>query len=608
MIITLALAACSFGGSGATPTASLPPATATPAGPQTLNVCLGSEPSSLYLYGDRSESAQIIRQAIYDGPFDAANYAAQPVIFDGTPTPVVQAVTVHQGDMVVDAEGRVTPLTPGISVRQSGCRDGNCVLAYSGGDLQMDQVSITFTLKAGLSWSDGQPLTADDSVYSFEVASAQETPGSKDAILRTASYTAGDERTVTWTGLPGYVDPGAATRFWSPLPRHAWGGNAAADLLSNPMATQTPLGWGPYAVSEWRPGERITLTRNSNYWRAGEGLPHFATLNFVFIGSEEPTALAALADGTCDMLMPSTGLSSLNAAMGAVMRSGSWLHLDFGIVPQAYDDGFGVYVDRTDFFGDVRMRQAIAQCIDRNALSLSGFVPATYVEPDNPALNAGAASYSFDPAAANALLDQIGWGPAVDGVRTNYTYTGGLAGARLELSLVTADSPDYLAAANAVKSSLDECGVLVNINALPAAEAFATGAGSPIFGRNFDLALFAWPYGDIPACYLYLGEAVPGEDTELNKYGWGGWNVSGWRNAEFDAACQTALNSLPGEAGYAEAQQRAQAIFAEQLPALPLSVPPSLVAVRPDFCNLDGVAGSNILQGLESYGYAEWCQ
>jgi peptide/nickel transport system substrate-binding protein len=574
-------------------------------------VCLGSEPSSLYLYGDTSESAQIIRQAIYDGPFDAVNYALQPVIFENAPAPVVQAVTVHQGDMVVDAEGRVTPLLPGINVRQTGCRDGNCVLAYTGGDLQMDQVSIVFTLKAGLLWSDGQPLTADDSVYSFEVASAQETAGSKDAILRTASYTAADERTVTWTGLPGYVDPGAATRFWSPLPRHAWGGIPTGELAANPGAAQTPLGWGPYAVSEWRPGERITLTRNANYWRAGEGLPNFSTLNFIFIGNNgEEAALSALANGTCDMLMPSTGLKTLQTSgiQGAVMRSSSWLHLDFGIVPQSYDDGFGVYVDRTDFFGDVRMRQAIAMCIDSAALSVSGSVPATYVEPDNPNVNVSAVTYSFDTAAANALLDQIGWGPAVDGVRTNYTYTGGLAGVRLELTLVTADSEDYLQAANVVKSSLDECGVLVNINALPAEQAFATGASSPIFGRNFDLALFGWPFGEIPACYLYLGEAVPGEDVTLNKYGWGGWNVSGWRNAEFDAACKTALNSLPSEASYVDAQMRAQAIFAEQLPALPLGLPPAVVAARPDFCGLDPVAGSNILQGLESYGYAELCQ
>lgn len=564
----------------------------------------------MYLYGDTSESAQIVRQAIYDGPFDLVNYAPQPVIFENAPAPVVQAVTVHEGELVVDAEGRVTPLVPGINVRQSGCRDGNCVLAYAGGDLQMDQVSISFTLKAGLLWSDGTPLTADDSVYSFEVASAPETPASKDAILRTASYTASDERTMTWTGLPGYVDPGAATRFWTPLPRHAWTGIATADLAANPMTAQAPLGWGPYVVQEWRPGERITLTRNTNYWRAGEQLPHFSTLNFVFIGRDAQTAVNALADGTCDLLMPSTGLQTLESAgmQGAVMPDDSWLHLDFGIVPQAYDDGFGVYVDRTDFFGDVRMRQAIAQCIDRSALSINGSVPATYVPAESPYYNAAAASYSFDPAAANALLDQIGWGPAVEGVRTNYTYTGGQAGARLELTLVTADSADYLAAANVVKSNLDECGVLVNINALPAEQAFATGASGPIFGRNFDLALFGWPFGEIPACYLYMGDAVPGEDAALNKYGWGGWNVSGWRNAEFDAACQTALNSLPGEAGYAEAQLRAQAIFAEQLPALPLSVPAAVVAARPDFCNLDAAAGSRLLQAVELYGYAEWCQ
>jgi peptide/nickel transport system substrate-binding protein len=283
--------------------------------------------------------------------------------------------------------------------------------------------------------------------------------------------------------------------------------------------------------------------------------------------------------------------------------------LDFGIVPYGYDDGFNVYLDRGDFFGDVRMRQAVAQCVDRSAFSFDGSLPATYVPAGSPLYNASAASYTFDPAAANALLDQLGWFTGADGVRVNQTYTGALGGQRLELNLVTGDSPEYLNAANIVKSSLDDCGISVIVNALPAEQAFAAGAGSPIFGRNFDLALFAWPFGETPACYLYLGEAVPGENVELSQYGWGGWNVSGWRNAEFDATCRAALSSLPGEAAFAEAHQRAQAIFAEQLPALPLGVPPAVVAARADFCGLDAdaVAGSRFLQSIERYGYAEWC-
>lgn len=608
----LFLASCSFGALGSTPTPSLPPATPTPPGPQTLNICLGAEPSSLYLYADNSATARAIRQAIYDGPFDVADYQSQPVLFESAPAPAVQTVTVREGDLVVDADGRVAPLAPGARVRTAGCRDGNCVVEYAGGELQMDQVSVTFTLKAGLLWSDGTPLTAGDSVYSFQVASAAETPGSKDAVLRTASYSAADERSLTWVGLPGYVDPAAATRFWTPLPQHAWGGTPAADLLSSDMANRTPLGWGPYVITQWLPGQRIELARNPNYAGAAEGLPYFSTLNFVFIGSEASTSLNALADGTCDVLTPSTGLETLESTgmMGGRVPQDSWLHLDFSLRPRGFDDGFNVYADRADFFGNVTMRQAFAQCIDRSELAagLDGAaVASSYVAAGSPQLNASASLPAYDPAAANTALDQLGWLTGADGVRTNVAFPGAAPNQRLELTLVTSDGRIEQLAAQVLQSQLADCGVALNISSLPAAEAFAIGPDSPIFGRNFDLALFAWPYGEQPACFLYAGEAIPGEGAS-NKYGWGGWNVSGWQNAEFDTACQVAQSSLPSEAGYAAAVQQGQAIFAQELPALPLVTPLETWAARPDFCHFEPQAGETWLQGIEAYGYGFWCQ
>jgi peptide/nickel transport system substrate-binding protein len=413
-------------------------------------------------------------------------------------------------------------------------------------------------------------------------------------------------------GLPGYVDPAAATRFWTPLPQHAWGSLAAADLLTSELSTRAPLGWGPYVISQWLPGQRIELTRNSNYARAGEGLPHFSTLNFVFLGSDAAAGLNALADGTCDLLAPSVGLENLESTgmLGARLPADSWLHLDFSVRPQGFDDGFGVYVDRADYFGSAAMRQAFAQCIDRNELAaaLNGAALApSYVPAASPLLNAGAALPAYDRAAANAALDQLGWLAGADGVRINIAYPGALPNQRLELTLVTSAGSEETLAAGIIQSNLAACGVGININSLPATEAFATGPNGPIFGRNFDLALFAWPYGEQPACFLYTSEAIPGEGDD-NRYGWGGWNVSGWQNAEFDAACQKAMSSLPGEPGYLEGHQRAQAIFAEQLPALPLVSPLEVVAARPDSCHFEPAAGEYLLQGLEQFGYGAWCQ
>ena len=616
-LASLLLVSCGSGVPVATPT---PEPTPTPAGPDTLNICLYKEPDSLYLYGDGSQSARAIRQAIYDGPFDLHGYTPQTVILESVPSldnggAGVQPVSVAVGALIVDAGGLVRSLQPGVRVYPAGCKDGNCVVEYSGGEMQMDQLAATFRLNPALSWSDGTPLTATDSIYSFELAAAPATPGDKNKIERTASYTASDERAVVWTGLPGYLDPGYQTNFWTPLPRHVWEGMAAADLLEAEESARRPLGWGPYVIDEWVAGERISLSRNPSYWRAAEGLPYFSNLNFVFLegGAEK------LRDGTCDALLPSMSLgdeaADLQEAGAQVVYSpaGYWEHLDFGIKPLSYENGFNLLQDRADFFGDARMRQALAMCIDRQAMLAEfawgqGSLPNTYLPPGHPLANPDTASYAFDPATGNARLDELGWLMGEDSFRVNESYPGAQQGIALRVTLSTGDSDQDLAIAELIQTSLDDCGIRVEIVSGPANEVFAPGPQGSVFGRDFDLAQFAWPFGAQPACYLYLSEAIPGEDLDVFKYGWGGWNLGGHSSTEYDAACQAALRSLPGEAGYGDAERQAQAIFAEQLPALPLFVPYEAAAARADFCNFSAEAGSELLQGLESYGYAEWCQ
>jgi peptide/nickel transport system substrate-binding protein len=194
-----------------------------------------------------------------------------------------------------------------------------------------------------------------------------------------------------------------------------------------------------------------------------------------------------------------------------------------------------------------------------------------------------------------------------DGLRVNQFYPGAVSNQSLALTLLTADDAESQSIAAILQNSLDDCGIGLEISAGPAEQVFASGPGGAVFGRQFELAQFAWPYGSQPACYLYLSEAIPGQDLTVFNYGWGGWNISGWSDAAYDAACQQAQASLPGEAGYGDAERQAQAIFAEQLPALPLFQRFALVAARADFCGAASDPGSQLVQNLEFYGYGEWC-
>jgi peptide/nickel transport system substrate-binding protein len=138
-------------------------------------------------------------------------------------------------------------------------------------------------------------------------------------------------------------------------------------------------------------------------------------------------------------------------------------------------------------------------------------------------------------------------------------------------------------------------------------DVFAPGPDGQLFGRNFDMAQFAWTNSLEPPCFLFTSTQIPGPYPDYPN-GWGGGNAAGYNNPDFDAACDRARNTLPGAAGYVESQQQAQLLFAEDLPVLPLYIAPRQAASRPDFCGLviDPSADS-ILWNLESFDYGEGC-
>jgi len=262
----LLLSACSLGmlqPAATSPASDAPTATAgmlvstpqpepshTAALPRTLTVCLGQEPNSLYPFGNLNSAARSVLGAIYDGPIDTFTNGYQPVILEKIPSiengeAELAAVTVKRGDMVVDAKGNYAVLDFGLEVLPSGCNQDACVVKYTGSpDFQMDQLIVTFRLLPGLTWSDGAPLTAADSVFAFNLASDPATPGSKYLIDRTSSYEALDDQTVQWWGLPGFMDATYSSNYWAPLPRHIWENVPASELASGDLAAHPPLGWG----------------------------------------------------------------------------------------------------------------------------------------------------------------------------------------------------------------------------------------------------------------------------------------------------------------------------------------------------------------------------
>lgn len=617
------------------------PTPTAPTSARTLTICQGAEPDTLYINNSNMLAAKNIFEAIYDGPIDSTGFSYQPVILEKLPSladgdAVIKRVAVTAGDMVVDDTGNPVPLTAtsgtteGTKVHPAGCRSSDCAVMYDGNNLtQMDQMEVTFKLLPNVLWSDGTPLTADDSVYSFQLNGSPDVPNTNRITYnRTASYDATDELTTIWTGLPGFINSLYNINFWQPLPRHIMGQYSAVDLMTQFDAHKLWLGWGPYVIDQWIKGEQITAHKNPLYFRANEGLPYFDQLIFRFLGGDENATISALQNGECDLIDREAGqyisldsLSELDNSeqLKALISTGiTWEHLDFNIQPAQSILNSGLFAgwdldgNGQGPFGDVRLRQAIAMCLDRQDVVDTVFlgqslVPDTYLPPNHPLFNTQATHWPYDPTAAAALLDEIGWldtdgDPATP--RNATGVTGVPDGTPLEMNYETTTAAIRQQVTQILAQSLAGCGIQANLVYHSANEWFAAGPDSRLYGRLYDLGEFAWLTGITPPCDLFLSSQVP---TAENN--WSGQNNPGFNDPAYNTACNLQLQSLPGDETFIQAALEAQRIFAEQLPVVPLFLRLKTAAARPDMCgySLDPTSQSDFWN-IEAFNYGTSCR
>jgi peptide/nickel transport system substrate-binding protein len=352
-----------------------------------------------------------------------------------------------------------------------------------------------------------------------------------------------------------------------------------------------PIGWGPYVIDEWVAGDHISLHRNELYWRADEGLPKFEQVVFRIAGENSNANIATLLAGECDIVDQTAHLDDQSELLLELQASGQvnatfvtgtlWEHADFSINPvESYE--------RPDFFEDVRLRRAIAMCMDRQGvvdtvLFGQSVVLDTYLPPEHPLYNPDVRHYDFDIEAGAALLDEIGWidndnDPATPRIAQGVENIPD--GTALEFNYWTTSATQRQQATQVLQSSLVQCGIKANLEYWDATEYFAAGPEGPVFGRHFDLAQFAFSTGVQPPCELYITSQIPSEED-----GWAGQNDPGYTDAEYDAVCNAALQSLPGEPEYEQNHLEAQRLFAEELPVVPLYLRLKLAATRPDLVN-----------------------
>lgn len=635
LLLFIVISACGISQLAApteTPTAEvvtpLPSPTVTPE-PRSLSICLGQEPNSLYPLGDLNAAARSVLAAINDGPIDTIGYDYQPVIITRMPSlengdAEIVSTPVQVGGEVVDADGNLVFLNTGVRVRPSGCRADDCVITYDGTTpLEMDQMVVKFTLRPDLTWADGTPLTADDSVFAFTLATGPDAAVKSVLVERTQTYEATDPQTLQWWGKPGFIDPTYFTNIWAPAPRHAWSEFSAQELPDIDIASRSPIGWGPYMVDEWVDGDHITLVKNPYYFLAADGYPKFDTLTYRFI--EDPNmALSELVAGRCDILDPTIRLDHF-AGLLQEMQSGEqaqaffvpgmtieWLGL--GITPASYDDGYSPARegDRQDIFGDAHTRQGIAYCLDRegvvkNALHGLTTVPSTYIPAGHPVYDPNLNALAYIPETGISLLEQAGWRD-MDGdpstPRTAVNVENVTAGTPLQLNYYTTTATQRRQVADILSKSLAQCGIGLNVQYLSQNDLYSPGPQGLLFGRRFDLVQYAMGVDSIePPCGWFTTNEIP---TASNS--WVGTNLTAYKNEEFDAACRAAQLTLPGDASYVESYRQTQVLFSTELPAIPLYYRLRIAAARPDLCHFDLDATANPLWNIEAFDMGEACK
>lgn len=278
-----------------------------------------------------------------------------------------------------------------------------------------DNSTITFHLKPDVTWHDGQPFTADDVKFTFDLIRdpATASPFRNTVERRFSGVDVLDPETVVLRLVEPSPKLLVEVAKLAIAPRHLLAGQPPAEHATSEFTTVAPIGTGPFRFGENRPGEFLLLQANRSYHR---GVPNLDQVVF----KEVPDQVAGyqqLKTGEVDWayVVPDFAEDALAQESFLVTTVDE---TDFDLI------GFNLNSSKTDLFQDPRVRQALGYAIDRplileRVLKGLGVVAPGTMPPASWAFRPEAITtvYNHDPGRAEALLDEAGWLRADGGTR-----------------------------------------------------------------------------------------------------------------------------------------------------------------------------------------------
>ena len=409
-------------------------------------------------------------------------------------------------------------------------------------EIAPDGLTITFHLRRDVAWHDDAPFTAADVKFSVENANAKLHPWGRGAFRALERIETPDPFTAVFR----LKQPQASLMLGTDraccaiLPKHIW---EKEDLLKSAY-NRKPVGTGPYRFVEYAQGESIRYAKNGRYFA---GAPQIDEL-VLRIVPDAAARVAAFENGDVDMIyhgaLPFSDAPRLGKLAGTTVKQTD-------LRGAAY---LGIINSQRKPFDDNRVRQALAHAIDRAFIRANVATGYTMnmigpVPPASPLHDAAVADYSFDPKAAEAMLDAAGHPRKADGTRFTFDLLWP------SYDIVVSKTADI------IYRNLGDIGVKVSLQPLERAALNQKG----YVGRQFDMIIETYGQGpdpDIGVERLYNSHNILNPPQPFT-------NGSGYANPEVDRL----FDEQRVQTEFAKRKaiyDRIQALVWDDLPVLPI--------------------------------------
>jgi peptide/nickel transport system substrate-binding protein len=456
-----------------------------------------------------------------------------------------------------------------------------------------DGLQYTLTLRKGLRFSDGEPLDADDVLFTIRVNLDEKTRATQRDLLIVGGKPITVQKVDAWTVVFQLAKPyGAGERLFDGLdilPRHLLEKPYQEGKLAEAGALSTPAnqwaGAGPYRLKEYTPGQKLVLERNPFYWKSdakGKLLPYLDELVFLFVPSADAQVLR-FQSGETDLIsrLSADNFSVLSRQQGGFTMTDAGPGLEYNFIFFNLNDLGGKAAPemarKSKWFHEVKFRQAVSAAVDRDAivkLIYRGRGAALWgpVTPgDRRWVNTSIPHPARSLEQARSLLKEAGfsWKSGANG-ESELVDADGKA---VEFSILTSSSnADRTKMAAIVQDNLKELGMHVQVVPLE----FRSLIDRVTQTREYD------------ACLLGLASFDADPNSDLNVWLSSGgthlWNPSQTRPAtpwesEIDSLMEQQL-AAPSFEARKKLYDRVQQILAEKQPMIFLASPDILTGAK----------------------------